>query len=161
MEPCDAATISSAFSTIGWNKPEAQYIRYMEDQNAGRAVVLVAELGDAFAGYGCVVWESSHAAFREKSIPEVSDLNVLPAFRRKGIATAIMNRAEALIAERSETAGIGFGIYEDYGGAQRMYVLRGYVPDGRGCTSHHKPVQGGDRVRADDALVLWLTKRLR
>ena len=43
--------------------------------------------------------------------------------------------------------------------AQRMYVLRGYVPDALGITcSTHQRVHGGEAVRADDDLVLWLTK---
>lgn len=46
-----------------------------------------------------------------------------------------MDEAEKRIFERSEVAGIGFGISADYGAAQRMFVKRGYVPDGRGLWS--------------------------
>jgi hypothetical protein len=41
-----------------------------------------------------------------------------------------------------------------------MYVRRGYIPDGRGITYKWEPVTGGQQVRADDDLVLWLVKRL-
>jgi hypothetical protein len=37
-----------------------------------------------------------------------------------------------LVAERSDVVGLGVGLYPDYGTAQRMYVRRGYLPDGRG-----------------------------
>jgi hypothetical protein len=58
-------------------------------------------------------------------------------------------------------AGIGVGLYDDYGPAQRMYVLRGYVPDGRGASHRNLPVRGGETVPADDDLVIHLTRRLR
>lgn len=60
----------------------------------------------------------------------------------------------------SKIAGIGVGLFSDYGAAQRMYVSRGYVPDGRGITYHCEAVSGGDKVIADDDLVLWFAKRL-
>lgn len=161
MTPGDAPMISAAFSAIGWNKPESQYNRYYEEQTAAKRIVLMAFVNGRFAGYGNIVWESDYLPFRSNQIPEISDLNVLPSCRRCGIATAIMDKAERIISERSDTVGIGFRLYTDYGAAQRMYVLRGYVPDGRGCTHQHAPVSGGQQVRADDDLVLWLTKRLK
>jgi GNAT superfamily N-acetyltransferase len=161
MEPDDVPMISSAFSAIGWNKPEGRCNRYCKEQEAGKRVVLVAFVIGEFAGYGNIVWKSDYPPFREQSIPEIWDLLVLPSFRRRGIASAIMDRAEAMISKRSDTVGVGFGLYVDYGPVQRMYVLRGYVPDGQGCTYQHEPVCGGQQVGADDDLVLWLTKRLK
>ncbi len=125
MEQDYAQMISSAFSAIGWNKSESQYDRYYEEQKAGKRVVLVAFVNGEYAGYGNIVWESDYLPFRNIQIPEISDLNVLPSFRRRGIATAIMDKAERMISERSDTVGIGFGLYADYGTAQRMYILRG------------------------------------
>ena len=161
MEAECAQMISSAFCAIGWNKPQSQYDRYYEKQKAKKRIVLVAFVNGELAGYGNVVWESDYPPFRSRGIPEISDLNVLPCFRRRGIATAIVDRAERTISERSDTVGIGFGLYEDYGAAQRMYVLRGYVPDGRGATYQHESVRGGQRICADDDLVVWLTKHLK
>ncbi len=56
--------------------------------------------------------------------------------------------------------GIGFGLYADYGAAQRLYVQMGYVPDGHGLTWNNEPARAGDMVRVDDDLVLWLRKPL-
>ena len=72
-------------------------------------------------------------------MPEINDFNVVRSYRRRGIGTALMDEAETLIRERSVEAGIGVGMYADYGPAQRMYVLRGYVPDGLGLTMNHAP----------------------
>ena len=71
-----------------------------------------------------------------------------------------MDDAENIIAPRSRVAGIGVGFDSDYGAAQRLYVLRGYVPDGNGGTSHGTQVKWGDSVTVDDDLVLYFTKTL-
>ena len=49
---------------------------------------------------------------------------------------------------------------QDYGAAQRLYVKREYIPDGRGLTSHNRPVAWGETVTVDDRLVLHFTKNL-
>ena len=48
----------------------------------------------------------------------------------------------------------------DYGAAQRLYVKRGYVPDGRGLWQGSHYVTYGDNVTVDDDLVLMFTKQL-
>ena len=130
--PEDPPLIAQAFTDIGWDKPEAQYVRYLDEQTADDRPVLVARVNGAFAGYLTVVWVPHYEPFRQAGIPEIQDFNVLPRYRRQGIGTALMNAAEALIATRSTTEGIGVGLYPDYGAAQRLYVRRGYMPDGRG-----------------------------
>jgi GNAT superfamily N-acetyltransferase len=157
----DPPAIAAAFDAIGWNKPMAQYVRYLDEQTAGHRPVLVARLDGAFAGYVTVVWEPAYAAFREAGIPEIQDFNVLPHLRRRGIGTALMDVAEALIAQRSDTAGIGVGLYPDYGPAQRLYVLRGYVPDGRGIGWNSVNVAPMQSVVVDDELALYFTRKVR
>jgi hypothetical protein len=86
---------------------------------------------------------------------------VLPRYRRQGIGSRLLDEAERLIAERAPEAGIGVGLDPDYGPAQRLYVQRGYVPDGRGLYTGDRPVFSGETVRVDDGLALYFTKRLR
>jgi GNAT superfamily N-acetyltransferase len=93
-------------------------------------------------------------------IPEIQDFNVLPRFRRRGIGTRLMDEAEQKVSERSGVAGIGVGMSPDYGAAQRLYVLGGYVPDGRGLTSNGSTVRQGDEITVNDRMVLYLTKTL-
>jgi GNAT superfamily N-acetyltransferase len=161
MEPEDAPVISDAFTAIGWDKPVVQYERYYVETGRGERDVLVAWVGDSFAGYGTVVWESNYAPFRDAGIPEIVDLNVLPAFRRRGVASRLVDEAESRIARRSRVAGIAVGMYPDYGPAQRMYVVRGYVPDGRGLCCDGEPVSPLATVTNDDSLNLYLTRTLR
>jgi len=71
-----------------------------------------------------------------------------------------MDHAERRVSQRSGDAGIGVGMSSAYGAAQRLYVLRGYVPDGKGLTYDGCPVRQGDEVNVNDGLVLYLTKTL-
>lgn len=156
----DPARFEAAFAAIGWSKPAAQFEQYLAEQAAGSRAVLVARLDGEFAGYVTVDWVSPYPAFAEAGIPEVRDFNVLPHLRRRGIGSRLMDAAEALIAERSPLAGIGVGLYPDYGAAQRLYVLRGYVPDGRGIAWNNARVAAGRSVPVDDDLALYFVKAL-
>jgi hypothetical protein len=71
-----------------------------------------------------------------------------------------MDKAENEIARVSKVAGIGVGMTPDYGAAQRMYVLRGYIPDGRGMHYRGHFIQYGEQMTVDDNMALYLTKDL-
>ncbi|MFW2570319.1 hypothetical protein ACN4Z3_05465 [Legionella sp. 29fVS95] len=84
----------------------------------------------------------------------------MPPYRKKGIGSCLLARAEHESAKKSTRCGLGVGLYGDYGQAQRLYIKRGYLPDGLGITSHYNDVVPGGRYAVDDDLVLWLTKKL-
>jgi len=107
----DPATMAVAFQRIGWKKTEAQYRRYLEEQAAGRRVCRVAFADGRFAGYVTLNWQSTYPSFAEFGIPEIQDLNVLPEFRRHGIASRLLDHVEALAGERSSVVGIGVGLH--------------------------------------------------
>jgi ribosomal protein S18 acetylase RimI-like enzyme len=155
----DPPVIAAAFEELGWPKPESQYRRYLEEQEAGTRDVLVATVDGEYAGYVTVRWESTYEPF--DGIPEIQDFTVQPALRRRGIGNALMDAAEALVAERSPVVGIGVGLYPDYGQAQRMYVRRGYIPDGRGLIYAGRQVAPMEMIRNDDDATLMFTKQLR
>ncbi|GAB2601614.1 GNAT family N-acetyltransferase [Kribbella endophytica] len=154
----DPAEIFAAFNAAGWAKPLSTFATYLEDEQAGRRSTLVATQDEQIAGYVTVNWRSPYEPF--DGIPEIQDFNVLPAYRRRGIGSGLMNAAEALVAQRSDVVGLGVGLYADYGTAQRMYVRRGYLPDGRGLIYDHHQVPPGELVRLDDDAVLMFTKSL-
>ena len=158
MEEADIEPVYSSLVVTGSNRSLGLYERYYEEQENDQRVVLLAFYNDEFAGHVCIVWKSEYPLFAEQNIPEISDLIVYPDLRRHGIATALTDEAETRIFVRSPAAGIGFGMYADYGPAQRMYVLRGYVPDRLGLMYKRKPVKPGEMVKVDDDLVLYLVK---
>lgn len=92
----------------------------------------MANVHNQFAGYVTLKWQSQYPSFKAENIPEIMDLNVLPAFRKMGIGSLLLDRAEKEAATRSKVVGIGVGLYAGadggYGPAQRLYVKRGYIP---------------------------------
>lgn len=145
LTAADPFVITQAFAALGWpGKTIAHYRRYLDDQAAGTRAVFVAMPEDRFAGYLTVCWASDYAPFRAAGIPEIVDLNVLSQFRRRRIASTLMDTAEGLISARTDTAGLGVGLYADYAAAHLMYLSRGYLPDGRGVAFRGATVEPGD-----------------
>jgi GNAT superfamily N-acetyltransferase len=160
LEAHDIEPIAAAFQALGWNKPTSLYERYLAEQLHGKREVWLAFVQHQFAGYLTICWQPKHPPFKQANIPEIQDFNVLPIFRRQGIGTRLMDKVEGIIVQRSPVVGIGVGLYADYGPAQRLYVLRGYVPDGNGIFYGERLVSPGGQVIVDDDLLLFLTKDL-
>ena len=157
----DADWMQSSFDTnMGWPKSVGYFQTCCQLQGQGELVLLVAVDGKRYVGHVKVVWSPGYPYYRDNGIPEIQDLNVLPTDRRRGVATMLVQTAEDLIRKRSPVAGIGVGLYADYGPAQRMYIQRGYVPDGKGMTYKDAYVTPGASVPVDDDLVLFFVKKL-
>jgi len=156
----DIELVAAVFDSLGWNKPSSQYERYLEEQNNGERVVLIATVDGTFAGYVTILWESLYPFFWQAGIPEIVDLNVLPRFRQQGIGSSLLAEAENRIFKRSQIAGIGVGMTSDYGAAQRLYVMRDYIPDGRGLIQYGQPLSYGEQIIVDEGLTLYFTKVL-
>jgi len=161
LESHDIPQIAKAFQQLGWDKPASQYERYLMEQVLEIRAIYVAFIEERFVGYLTICWTSNYEPFRTANIPEIVDFNVLPNFRRQAIGTQLMDRAESEIAKISSIAGIGVGMTPDYGAAQRLYGLRGYIPDGRGLWYQGHYLQHGEEITVDDNLALYLTKELK
>lgn len=156
--------IVEAFNFIGWEKPASLFENYINETHTGERVIWVAFVEQTFAGYITLKWQSLYPYFTSQNIPEIIDLNVLPQFRNQGIGSDLLDIAEQEAAKKSNKVGIGVGLYagEDggYGAAQRLYMKRGYVPDGKGVTYHYETVTPGFTYPVDDELILWFIKKL-
>ena len=160
LQTQDVEQIAKAFQSVKWDKPVSQYQRYLLEQEEGRRIILVAFIDKVFAGYLTIVWKSEYPPFHAENIPEIQDFNILPPYRRRSIGSKLMDEAEQIIASRTSIAGIGVGMTADYGAAQRLYVLRGYVPDGKGLFWRNSPIKYGEQVTVGDDLTLRFIKRL-
>lgn len=160
LQADDCEKIHQAFVAQGWKKPASKYYQYLEMQEQGARDFLLATYQGEFAGYLTINWTSHYPPFHDKGIPEIVDFNVLKKYQRRGIGTALMDEAERRIQQISPLAGIGFGITQDYGAAQILYIKRGYIPDGRGLILDGKSLVYGQQVTISDDLVICLTKQL-
>jgi GNAT superfamily N-acetyltransferase len=160
LTPQDIPTIVTAFTAIGWNKPSSLYETYLKEQEAEERIVWTAWDQDNFAGYVTLLWQSKYGSFQVAGIPEISDLNVLPQYRCQGIGSKLLNLAEKEAGAKSKQVGLGVGLLADYCNAHKLYLKRGYMPDGNGITYQNKVLEYGVQVILDDALVLWLSKQL-
>lgn len=160
----DIQTIVDAFQQAHWPKPSAIFEKYLQEQLAGVRLAWVAHVNNQFAGYVTLKWQSQYESFAAARIPEIMDLNVIPPFRKCGVGSMLLDIAEKEAATKSEIVSICVGLYagEDggYGSAQRLYIKRGYIPDGKGVTYNYQPTIPGNSYPFDDDLVLWLTKKL-
>lgn len=164
LESSDIPIMVKKFSEHSWAKSAANFEEYLKEQSAGTRAVWIANVNEEFAGYVTLTWESKYIPFKENKIPEIMDLNVLPPFRKHGVASSLLETAELLAATRGDIVGIGVGLYGDvdtgYGAAQKLYVKRNYIPDGLGITYNYKRVVYDQKVPLDDDLVLWFTKKM-
>src|SRR3984885_13791898 len=146
LEESDPPSIAAAFKKMGWKKPETQYQRYLQEQIAGSGPCFVSIFDGQFAGYVTVNWLPTYAGFADLNIPEIQDLNVLTTYRRKGIASRLLDRAEVEAARRSGVVGIAVVLHPGYNAAQRLYAKRGYIPDGHGITYRNYFVKEGAKT---------------
>jgi GNAT superfamily N-acetyltransferase len=156
MRPSDVQLLDGAY---GLRQP-SKFTLYLEEQEAAERSVLIASSGGQVAGFVTVRSQSLYPPFRDAAIPEIVDLDVLPDFRRRGAGSVLLEHAEQLIRARSGVAGIAVGLTAVYGAAQRLYVKRGYIPDGRGFWFNDHHIAEGEKITIDDTPLLYLTKAL-
>lgn len=161
MEEADVRAFADGEAAQGWGDTAEKYRMRLRDQAAGRCTAFTAEYLGQAAGYIHVYYGAAHGPFAGRGWPEIVDFGVLEKFRRRGIGGKLMDAAEAAAAELAPVVSLGVGLHSGYGGAQRMYVKRGYVPDGSGVWYRDEICPCDGECRNDDHLVLYLSKKLR
>ena len=161
MEDADARIFTNEEVAQGWNADISKYLTRLQDQSAGKCVSLTAVYKGLPAGYVNVYFSGPGGAFSGKGFPGIVDLGVLEKYRRKGIGSKLMDAAEDVAGQYADTVWLGVGLHSGYGNAQRMYIKRGYIPDGTGIWYRDKPcAQYETDIANDDDLVLFLSKRI-
>lgn len=161
LRQSDAQIITDGERAQGWDQSIEKYLLRLRDQQAGRSINLAAEYEGEVAGYINVYPDAQGGAFGGQGLPEIVDFGVLKIFRRRGIGSALMDAAEQLASHYADTVYLGVGLHSGYGSAQRMYVKRGYVPDGSGVWYGNTAAPAYGAVCNDDDLILYLSKRLK
>ena len=162
MIQSDAQTITDGEIAQGWQQTVDKYNMRLQHQAEGKSVSLVAEFNGAVAGYINVYPDAQAGAFAGRGYPEIVDFGVLEKYRRHGIGSRLMDVAEQIAARYADTVYLGVGLHSGYGSAQRMYIKRGYIPDGSGVWYKGRVCPPYDAAcENDDELVLYLSKKLR
>lgn len=147
-----------------WTSREAtqeKWEKYYAEQKANIRTVCIAKVQDEFVGYGSLLNISEYPNFKNDSIPEIHDVWVSEGHRGSGFSKRLVQYLEKMAhQENHKQIGIGVGLYQDYGRAQKLYVHLGYVPDGLGVTYKYNSVVPGGSYPVDDDLVIWLKKDL-
>lgn len=162
MEDTDAQAITDAEIEQGRDADGRleKYQKRLEDQRLGKAISLVAECSGRPVGYINIYPNSVWGAFGGKGYPEIVDFGVLEKYRNQGLGTILMDMAEQIAAIYANTVYLGVGLHSGYGSAQRMYVKRGYIPNGSGVWYQDKICTPYEVCINDDDLVLYLSKKL-
>ena len=162
MEEADARVFTDEEIAQGWEADISKYRERLRDQAEGKCVSLTAEYDGHPAGYVNVYLKGLGGAFRGKGLPEIVDFGVLEKYRNRGIGSKLMDAAEQIAGQYADTVWLGVGLHNGYGSAQRMYVKRGYIPDGSGVWYQGKPCeQYASGLANDDDLQLFFSKKLR
>ena len=159
MQESDIQDLSRRFISQGWPGREEILARYFLEQECGEREVLVAEVEGALVGYITILPCAKQGPFAE-IYPELSDFNVFEPFQNQGIGNLLLEEAEKRVRLTSDKVTLGVGLHSGYGPAQRLYIKRGYIPDGTGVWyQNHQPAMNA--VCEDiGELILYLSKNL-
>ena len=157
MIESDIKHLSQGFINQGWPGREEILARYFLKQESGEREVLVAEVESAVAGYITILPDAKQGPFAGMA-PELSDFNVFETFQNQGIGNLLMEEAEKRVKLVSDKVTLGVGLHSGYGPAQRLYIKRGYIPDGTGVWYRNQPLEMNATSQNNDDLVLYLVK---
>lgn len=158
MIKSDIINFNKEFKLQGWEKPISLFEKYYEEQENGIRRVFLACNDKQVLGYATLIPNDENGPFANKKIPTLRDFNVLEKYQNKGIGTALLDKIEDTVKEYSKSICLGVGLHPGYGSAQRMYIKRGYIPDGSGVWYNNMLLEQNAQCRNDDDLVLYLIK---
>lgn len=160
LDKKEVPLVMVAINQLGWSVSSKEYEKYLFKQFELNNPFWIMLDQDKFVGHVLLKWRSDYEYFVENNIPEIANLAIMPDYLRQGHATRLMEIAEQEAKNKSNMAGLGVGLYKDYGPAQKLYMNRGYKLDGNGMTYDAKQVVPGTNVMVDDDLLIWLIKEL-
>lgn len=157
----DAKTLYETYLSYGWHPSMETYETYYREQEEGSRKVFIAEYEGRVAGQCTLVMNPEEGPWAGQGYPEIVDLTVFFHIHNKGIGNKLLDVAEQEAAKVSDMVYLAVGVHSGYGAAQRIYVKRGYMPDGSGVWYQGKVLDQYAPCCNDDDLLLFLSKKLR
>jgi len=136
------------------------YKSYLKETTCGQCEYVVLLCEGQLAGFGKLDWKSNYEDFDEIGVPEIKGVQILEAYRNKGLANYLINKLEEKAAMRSEYCGIGVGLADAYKSDQKLLAERGYQPDGKGVF-YIEPEAVQDKLEVDDYQALMMIKKVK
>lgn len=158
MEKYDVEKIEKMFFKQGWGSRKEVLLNYLLEQELKQRWVFIAEIEGKITGYVTLVPLAKHGPYKGK-YPEIVDFNVFEGFQKQGIGNRLLCEAELTAKLLSDVITLGVGLHKGYGPAQRIYIKRGYVPDGSGVWFNNENIDMNTPCINDDNLVLYLSKK--
>ena len=160
MEIEDAKVIYDTYMSYGWHPVLETYEKYYKEQEENIRKVFIAEYEGEVAGLCTLVLDPEEGPWANMGYPEIVDLTVFFHVHNKGIGNKLLDVVEQEAAKIADTVYLAVGVHSGYGAAQRIYVKRGYVPDGSGVWYQGKQLEQYAPCCNDDDLLLFMSKKL-
>lgn len=159
MIPEDAKILYDTYFSYGWEPSIETYEKYYREQQEGNRFVFIAELNGEVKGQCTLDLHPAEGPWGGKGYPEIVDLTVFFDVHGKGIGNRLLDAAESEAAGIADMVYLAVGVHSGYGPAQRIYVKRGYIPDGTGVWYKGKVLEQYAPCVNDDDLLLYLSKK--
>lgn len=160
MQATDARIIYDTYLSYGWHPSLETYENYYKEQEENKRRVFIAEYAGEVSGLCTLVLDPTEGPWSGMGYPEIVDLTVFFHVHSKGIGNKLLDVVEQEAAKISDTVYLAVGIHSGYGAAQRIYVIRGYIPDGSGVWYQGKQLEQYAPCCNDDDLLLFMSKKL-
>lgn len=157
----DAKVYYDTYMSYNWHPQMETYDNYFREQQNGERLVFVPEYEGKVVGICTLVLHPTEGPWGGQNIPEIVDLCVFFHIHKSGIGSKLLDVAEAEAAKRSDMVFLAVGCHSGYGAAQRIYVKRGYIPDGSGVWYQNKQLDQYAPCVNDDDLLLFMSKKLK
>ena len=160
MEIDDARIFYETYLSYGWHPSLEVYENYYKEQEENKRKVFVAVYEGTVCGQRTLVVNPREGPSAGKGYPEIVDLSVFNHMQNRGIGNKLLDVIEQDAAKISDIVFLAVGLHSGYGAAQRIYVKRGYIPDGNGVWYQGKPLEQYAPCCNDDDLLLFMSKKL-
>lgn len=160
MEIGDDKIFQETYLSYGWDSSIEVYENYYIEQEENKRKVFVAVCEGEVCGYCTLVLNPAEGPWIGKGYPEIVDLSVFNHMQNRGIGNKLLDVIEQDAAKISDIVFLAVGLHSGYGAAQRIYVKRGYIPDGNGVWYQGKPLEQYAPCCNDDDLLLFMSKKL-